>query len=74
MERQITDAAMGQLTWINDTYTLYEDIDKWCKSIVASAKNPIISNTEVTLEDVLNEMETIAETPELDFCPFCSPE
>jgi len=72
MERQITDTSMRQLQWINATYKLYEDIDNWCHKIVAGAKNPSRPKNELMLEDVLSEVEAIAETPESDWEYFAA--
>lgn len=67
LRRKITATARSHLRWIESSYGMGENIDEWCRKIVAKADSRNRPPTEVSLADVLGELEELACYPESDW-------
>ena len=63
MQRQRTPTARDQLDWINGTYGLGKQIDEWSNTIVQGAGRKERPPTEVSLDTILDELDSLANVP-----------
>jgi hypothetical protein len=70
LKRQIIPSARADLNRIGQDYGIAQDVDAWCRQIVAEAhrrERPLTGLTEVPIEQVFDELETIVATPGSDW-------